>query len=164
MGKFKLLRITGTLFAILLVGSLMAAPAFAKVKKPGDNVLICHYQSFDDPGPDGVLVNDDHMNNDLHEEPADDHDGTLHEGHDGTMHAVDNGDVTGWYFKTPNVHGYMNGHMKNASPGGSHFDDVGDPNRGDFAISNPLDTDASEITDDLNEVSDCEGLGAASLD
>ena len=60
MHKFKLLRIVGSLYAILLVGSLMAGPAFAKQAQNGNQVSACHYQDIAEfgPGPDGILGDD----------------------------------------------------------------------------------------------------------
>lgn len=60
MRKFKWLGIMGTLITMLLLGSIMAAPAFAKEAKPHQKVSVCHYQDVDEfgPGPDGILGDD----------------------------------------------------------------------------------------------------------
>ena len=60
MRKYKLLGIMGTLITTLLIGSVMAVPAFAKEARPHEKVPVCHYQDMDEfgPGPDGILGDD----------------------------------------------------------------------------------------------------------
>ena len=54
MHKFKLLGIMGTLFATLLVGSLMVVPAFAKQSEAHNKTTVCHYQ--DEVGADNTPI------------------------------------------------------------------------------------------------------------